>query len=95
VVLLLVEAGLALASVMSVMVTDGCGSGTDVAAVCNTTYFGATLFGYWTILGVTALTVPITLVMAAGRRERTWPWPLAGAVVVAASSVGFVGLLSR
>jgi hypothetical protein len=94
-VLLLGEAGLALLALTSVMMTDGCGSTSQDAAVCNVAYFGAVNLVFVGLLVVAAVGVPVLIVVATLRRRRSWPWPLAAILALAVATPCYVLLLTR
>ncbi len=95
VVQLLTSAALALLAITSVFMTDSCGSTTNDAAVCDTGYFGAVLFGYWAALAVLLVVVPFAIVRASRRGRPTWPRALAGLLATATLTVAFVMLMLR
>ena len=92
---LLGSAALALLAITSVFMTDSCGSVADEPAVCDTTYFGSVLFGYWIALGVLLVVVPIAIVRASRRGRAAWARALTGIVLAGALTVGFVVLMVR
>lgn len=94
---LLGSAVLALLAVTSVFMTDSCGSvsAADEPAVCDTTYFGSVLFGYWIALAVLLVLVPVAIVRASRRGQLTWVRALGGLVLAAALTVLFVVLMVR
>lgn len=94
---LLASALLALLAITSVFMTDSCGSvsAADEPAVCDTTYFGAVLFGYWIALAVLLVVVPVAIVRASRRGHATWLRALAGLVLAGALTVLFVVLMVR
>ncbi len=81
--------------ITSVFMTDSCGSVGDEPAVCNTSYFGAVLFGFWFALLALIIVIPITIVLSARRGGRAWLWPVAGIVASIALVVIFVALMTR
>lgn len=89
------SAVLALLAVTSVFMTDSCGSVADEPAVCNTTYFGSVLFGYWIALALLLVLVPIAIVRSSRRGQATWVRAIGGIVVAAALTVAFVMLMIR
>lgn len=94
---LLGSAVLALLAITSVFMTDSCGSvsAADEPAVCDTTYFGSVLFGYWIALAVLLVVVPIAIVRASRRGQATWVRALGGLVLAGALTVLFVVLMVR
>ena len=92
---LLGSAALALLAITSVFMTDSCGSVQDEPAVCDTTYFGSVLFGYWIALAALLVIVPIAIVRAARRGQAAWVRALAGIVMAGALTVAFVALMVR
>lgn len=80
----------------SVMMTDPCGSGIDdEPRVCSGGYFAWAFFGYWTVLIVAAIAVPVLILIAGRRDRRRWPWPLAGILILVVSTVIYVIALTR
>jgi hypothetical protein len=92
---LLGSAVLALLAITSVFMTDSCGSVADEPAVCDTTYFGSVLFGYWIALAVLLVLVPVAIVRASRRGRAAWLRALAGLVLAGALTVLFVVLMVR
>lgn len=95
VVQLLIEAVLALLALTSVFMTDSCGTNADDPAVCNMAYFGTVFFGYWVILAVAAIGVPILLVVRTRQGRLLWPWAFGSLVTLAGLTVVFVMLMTR
>lgn len=92
---LLGEAFLAFFALMSVMMTGSCGIPSQDAAICNVGYFGAVLFGYWGVLVVAAIAMPIVLIVRSHRRRLLWPWALGSLLLLVALTVVFVFLMTR
>ncbi|RYJ02000.1 MAG: hypothetical protein EON52_20420 [Actinomycetales bacterium] len=95
VVQLLASAVLALLAVTSVFMTDSCGSVDDEPRVCDMGYFGSTLVGYWVLLVVLVVVVPLVIVRTTHRDRASWPWALLGLAALAAVTVLFVFLMTR
>ncbi|RYJ00183.1 MAG: hypothetical protein EON52_24220 [Actinomycetales bacterium] len=95
VVQLLASVLLGLLAVTSIFMTDSCGSVDDEPAVCNIGYFGSTLFGYWFVLVVLAVVVPLAVVRTTHSGRASWPWALLGLAATAAATVLFVVLMTR
>ena len=81
--------------VTAVMMTDGCGSTPNEAAVCNTTYFVTWWFAYAAVLVIAVLFTPVAIVVAGRRGARRWPWPALTIVVLIAASAAFIFLFTR
>ena len=92
---LLGSAVLALLAITSVFMTDSCGSVQDEPAVCDTTYFGSVLFGYWIALAVLLVIVPIAIVRASRGGRPPGLRPRAGLVVAGGLTVAVVALMVR
>jgi hypothetical protein len=94
---LLGSALLALLAITSVFMTDSCGSvsAADEPAVCDTTYFGSVLVGYWIALAVLLVLVPIAIVRASRQGRAAWARALGGLVLAGALTVLFVVLMVR
>jgi len=80
---------------MSVMMTDSCGSVADEPAVCNGTYFMAWWSAYAVFLVGAALFTPIAIIVAGRRGNNRWKWPVLVVVVVVAATVGYVSIMTR
>ena len=92
---LAIEGVLFLFSLFSVMATDPCGTGVDEPRICSGYYFTAAFYGYWLVLLVTALAVPL-LIQSAGRHGKLrWLRPVAAIVVLAIATVVYIALLSQ
>lgn len=92
---LLGSAVLALFAIFSVFMTDSCGSVADEPAVCNTSYFGTVLFGYWIALAALLVIVPIAIVRASRRGRSAGLRAVLGIVAAGALTVLFVVLMVR
>ena len=94
---LLGSALLAVLAITSVFMTDSCGSvsAADEPAVCNTSYFGTVLFGYWIALAVLLVLVPIAIVRSSRRGRSATLRALGGLVLAGALTVLFVVLMVR
>ena len=84
-----------LLSVFSVMATDPCGTGVDEPKVCNGYYFAAAFYGFWLVLLVAALAMPLLIVSAGRRGKLRWTRPVLGIVVLAILTVAYVALVSQ
>lgn len=91
----LASAVLALLAITSVFMTDSCGSVDDEPAVCNTTYFGTVLIGYWIVLAALLVIVPFLIVRASRRGQSAGLRAFAGLVLAAVLTVAFVALMVR
>jgi hypothetical protein len=80
---------------MSVMMTDSCGSVIDEPLVCNGAYFATWFFAYAAALVVGLLATPIAIVVAGRKGMPRWPWPVLVIVLLAAASVGYVYAFTR
>lgn len=83
---------LLLFSAFSVMATDPCGTGVDEPRVCEGYYFAAAFYGFWLVLLVAAITVPVLIIRA---RRRRWLRPVVGLVVLAVAAVVYVALVAQ
>lgn len=92
---LLSEVLLALFALTSVFMTDSCGSVEDEPAVCDSGYFATVLLGYWAILALAAVAVPIVLVVCTRKERLLWPWALGSLVLLGGLTVAFVMLMTR
>ncbi|MET0467852.1 MAG: hypothetical protein ABWZ87_03860 [Aeromicrobium sp.] len=66
---IVLSSGMAFLGLLSVFLTDSCGSVADEPAVCDTTYFSTVLFGYWILLLLLLVLVPFAIVHAARRGQ--------------------------
>lgn len=89
------EAVLVLFWLMSVMMTDSCGSVSDELRVCDSTYFATWFFAYAAVLAVVAVTTPVAIIVAGRRQAKRWPWPVLAIALLVAASAGYVVLFSR
>lgn len=80
---------------MSVMMTDGCGSVPDPTSVCNSTYFFTWFFAFAALLAVAVVATPIAIVVAGRRGARRWPWPLGAIVLLAIAAAGYMFVMTR
>lgn len=92
---LLGSAVLALLAITSVFMTDSCGSVADEPAVCDTSYFGSVLVGYWIALATLLVLVPIAIVRSSRRGRSATLRALGGLVLAGALTVLFVVLMVR
>jgi hypothetical protein len=86
---------LALLAITSVFMTDSCGSVADEPAVCDTSYFGTVLVGYWIGLAALLVLVPVGIVHASRRGGSPLLRALAGIVLAGVGTVLFVVLMTR
>ncbi|MET0928899.1 MAG: hypothetical protein ABWX74_05245, partial [Aeromicrobium sp.] len=63
--------------------------------VCDTSYFGSVLFGYWIALAVLLVIVPIAIVRASRRGRSAGLRATLGIVLACALTVLFVVLMVR
>lgn len=89
------EAVLALFWMMSVMMTDSCGSVDDEPKVCDSAYFATWFFAYAAVLVIAALATPIAILLAGRNGRWRWPWPTLAILLLAAASAGYVFLFTR
>jgi len=89
------QAVLAPVWLMSVMMTDSCGSVAEEPAVCNVTYFMTWWIAYAAFLLGAALFTPIAIIVAGRRGNNRWKWPVLVILVVAAATVGYVFIMTR
>ena len=82
-------------ALIGVMMTDSCGGVAGDAAVCNVGYLGAVLFGYWGMLALSVVTIPIAIIVKTRKGRRSWTWVLTAMLTVAALTVLFVMLMTR
>jgi hypothetical protein len=92
---LLLEALLFLFSAFSVMATDPCGTGVDEPRICSGYYFATAFYGYWAVLLVAAVAVPVMIARAGRRGRRPWVWPVAAMVGLLVATVVYVAVLSQ
>jgi uncharacterized membrane protein len=89
---LLFEFLLLLFSAFSVMATDPCGTGVDEPRVCEGYYFATAFYGFWLVLLVTAIAVPVLIIRA---RRRRWLRPVLGIVVLTVAAVVYIALVAQ
>lgn len=89
------ELALAPLWLMSVMMTDSCGSVADEPAVCNLTYFTTGWFAFAGLLVAAAVATPVAIVVAGKRGKRRWKWPVIVIGALIAGTVGFVYAFTR
>ena len=94
---LIASCGLAMFGLLSVFLTDSCGTGdpADEPAVCNGDYLGTVVIGYWIVLLLLLVVVPILIVRAARRGRATWVSALAGLVAAGVATGVFMALVLR
>ena len=80
---------------MSVMMTDSCGSVIDEPRVCDGTYFATWFFAYAAILVFTLLATPIAIIVAGRKGRHRWPWPALAIVLLAAATAGYMYVFTR
>jgi hypothetical protein len=81
--------------VMSVMMTDSCGSVVDEPRVCDGEYFATWFFAYAAVLVAGLLVTPIAIVVAGRRGKLRWPWPAFVIVLLIAATIGYVWAFTR
>ncbi|HUP99465.1 MAG TPA: hypothetical protein VM093_03310 [Aeromicrobium sp.] len=81
--------------VMSVMMTDSCGSVVDEPRVCDGQYFATWFFAYAAALAVGLLATPVAIVVAGRMGKPRWPWPVLVIVLLAAATIGYGFAFSR
>lgn len=91
----LVSGVLALFAITSVFMTDSCGSVADEPAVCNSSYFGAVLIGYWVALAALLVAVPILIVRAGARGRSAGLRASTGLALAVVLTVVFISLMVR
>jgi len=89
------ELALAPLWLMSVMMTDSCGSVADEPAVCNSGYFATGWIGFAGLLLAAAVLTPIAIVVAGKRGNRRWKWPLVAIAVLVVATGTFVWAFTR
>ena len=80
---------------MSVMMTDSCGSVADEPRVCDSGYFATWFFAFAAILAGTAIATPLAIIVAGKRGHRRWPWPVLVIALLVAATAGYVYLFTR
>lgn len=83
------ELGLGMFWLMSVMMTDSCGSVIDEPRVCDGEYFATWFFAYAAVLAAGLLITPIGIIVAGRRGKRRWPWPVIVILVLVAATIGY------
>ncbi|MFL6088880.1 MAG: hypothetical protein ACJ71Z_01935 [Aeromicrobium sp.] len=89
------ELALAPLWLMSIMMTDSCGSVADEPAVCNLTYFTTGWFAFAGLLVAAAVVTPVAIVVAGKRGNRRWKWPVIVIAALVAGTVAFVYAFTR
>jgi len=80
---------------MSVMMTDSCGSVADEPSVCNGNYFATFFVAYAGILALAVVATPIAIIVAGRRGKPRWPWPILMIVLLVAASAGYMYAFTR
>jgi len=80
---------------MSIMMTDSCGSVADEPAVCNIYYFMTWWIAYAAFLVGAAVFTPIAIVVAGRRGNNRWKRPVLVILVVVATTVGYISVMTR
>ena len=89
------EALLAPFWLMSVMMTDSCGSVVDEPSVCDSTYFATFFVGFAWLLVLAAVATPIAIIVAGRTGKPQWPWPVLSIVLLTAATAGYVYAFTR
>jgi hypothetical protein len=89
------EAFLGIFWLMSVMMTDSCGSVPIEPRVCDGAYFATWFFAYAAVLVLAVLATPIAIIVAGRNRKWRWPWPVLMIVLLIAASAGYLYAFSR
>jgi len=89
------EAMLAVFWMMSVMMTDSCGSVAEELKVCDGAYFATWFFAYAAVLAIAAIATPIAILLAGRNGRWRWPWPALAIVLLAGATAGYVFLFTR
>jgi len=89
------ELALAPLWLMSVMMTDSCGSVVDEPRVCDGTYFATWFFAYAAVLVTAVIAAPIAIILAGRRGRLRWPWPALTMVLLAAATAGYMYAFTR
>jgi len=80
---------------MSVMMTDSCGSVIDEPKVCDGDYFATWFFAYAVVLVIAVIATPIAIVVAGRRDKPRWPWPILMIALLVAASAGYMYAFTR
>lgn len=80
---------------MSVMMTDSCGSVIDEPKVCDGNYFATWFFAYAAVLVIAVLATPIAIIVAGRMGRLRWPWPALTILLLAAATAGYIFLFTR
>jgi hypothetical protein len=80
---------------MSVMMTDSCGSVIDEPKVCDGDYFATWFFAYAVVLVIAVIATPIAIIVAGRRGKPRWPWPILMIVLLVAASAGYMYAFTR
>ena len=89
------EAMLAVFWMMSVMMTDSCGSVDVEPKVCDGAYFATWFFAYAGVLAIAAVATPIAILLAGRDGRLRWPWPVLAILLLIAATAGYVFLFTR
>jgi hypothetical protein len=89
------EALLAPFWLMSVMMTDSCGSVADEPAVCDGKYFATFFAAFACVLVMAVVVTPVAIIVAGRRGKPRWPWPVLAIVLLIAATAGYVYAFTR
>ena len=89
------EALLAPFWLMSVMMTDSCGSVADEPAVCDGNYFAAFFVAFACLLVAAFVATPVAIIVAGRTGKPRWPWPVLTIVLLIAATAGYVYAFTR
>lgn len=81
--------------VMSVMMTDSCGSVIDEPRVCAGEYFATWFFAYAAVLVLAVLATPIAIIVAGRKGRRRWPWPALTILLLVGATAGYIYVFTR
>jgi len=89
------EALLAPFWLMSVMMTDSCGSVADEPAVCDGNYFATFFVAFACLLVVAFVATPLAIIVAGRKGRPRWPWPVLAIVLLIAATAGYMYAFTR
>lgn len=89
------QAFLGLFWLMSVMMTDSCGSVIDEPLVCNGAYFALWFFAYAAVLALAVIATPVAIVLAGRKGRLRWPWPALAIMLLVTATAGYVFAFTR
>ena len=75
--------------------SDSCSRPEVDLALCDGNYLAVVLYGYWGLLAALAVAVPMAIVVAIHRDQRSWPWALAGFATIIVLTVVFYFLIEH